>query len=379
VEKLYPRLPYYKHKDRLDDPKLTWVFENLQGVVPYGGIAKLAAKVNIPASTVQTWKMNVDIDPTWRPSHEAYSDTQRTFTDEEEQRLLTQVMTSFLEKGLYYSDADFKVDALQFHQHLVAEAEAEALSTGRTDPIVVRAFKYSPPFIIDFRKRHMMSLRRPSIKRRPTTTDAQVRAFVENVKELMRIVPAERIMNIDETNWRPVAAGFKTWAPTGAESVHCIVDNDDKQGVTVIAAISAAEEKLPLTVIGKGKTQRCLAGYDLPSEVWGEHSESGWTTSDIMCCYFWHLRHVIFPEGPLSVILDTYSAHRSAEVPAIARLWGINLVFIPPGCTDRLQPLDRRVFGVLNAYAHQIWRKRYHATGGEKVTKAMVSEPLVEV
>jgi hypothetical protein len=71
--------------------------------------------------------------------------------------------------------------------------------------------------------------------------------------------------------------------------------------------------------------------------------------------------------------LDTYSAHRSAEVREMARLWGIDLVFIPPGCTDQLQPLDRRVFGVLKAYARQIWRTRYHGTGAQKVIKPMVT------
>jgi hypothetical protein len=60
----------------------------------------------------------------------------------------------------------------------------------------------------------------------------------------------------------------------------------------------------------------------------------------------------------------------------MARLWGIDLVFFPPGCTDRLQPLDRRVFGVLKAYARQIWRTRDHETGGQKVTKPMVAKRL---
>jgi hypothetical protein len=140
---------------------------------------------------------------------------------------------------------------------------------------VVPPFKCSPRFIIEFRNRHKLSLRRPSIKRRPTTTDAQVKAFIGKVKELMRDIPAERIVNIDETNWRTVAGGFKTWAVKGAESAHCIVANDDKQGVTVIAGISAAGGKLPLTVIGKGKTRRCLAGYHLRSEVWGSIPNPG--------------------------------------------------------------------------------------------------------
>jgi hypothetical protein len=255
---VYKRPGYKKHKDRLDD--LEWLFKILQREVGYGSIAKLSKWTKIPESTIRTWKAKIEDDPTWRPSRKAYSDAKHIFTDVQEERLLTEVMSSFLEKGLYYSDSDFKVDALRFHQKLIEEAEAEALATGRTDPIVVPPFKCSPHFIASFRKRHIMSLRRPRLTRRPTTNDAQIQAFVERVRELIRDTPRERIINIDETNWRTVAPGFKTWAVTGAESVHCTVDNDDKQGVTVI---------------GKGKTRRRLAGFELPREVWGNIANRG--------------------------------------------------------------------------------------------------------
>jgi hypothetical protein len=83
----------------------------------------------------------------------------------------------------------------------------------------------------------------------------------------MEQYPLDRIRNIDETNWRAVAAGFLTWAPAGAETVNCHIGNSEKQGVTAIAAITAAGEKSPLTVIGKGKTNRCLQAYGLPEDV----------------------------------------------------------------------------------------------------------------
>jgi hypothetical protein len=160
--------------------------------------------------------------------------------------------------------------------------------------------------------------------------------------------------------------------------VNVQIDNDDKEGVTVIASIDAAGNKLPLTVIGKGKTKRCLAGFRLPGEIWGQWTESGWTTSEVLAEYLQRLRHEQFPEGPIVLILDTYSAHRSAAVKAVAEQLGIELIFIPPGCTDRLQPLDRKVFGVLKSYSRQIWRKRYHLNPGEKVTRPKIAEGLVE-
>jgi hypothetical protein len=161
--------------------------------------------------------------------------------------------------------------------------------------------------------------------------------------------------------------------------VTCRIEDDEKAGITAIAAITAEGEKLPLTVLGKAKTPRCLAGLELPDSVNGDSTRSGWTNTDVMCRYFAYLRTRLFADQePLIVIHDTYPAHRAEWVRCIARLWNITLVFIPPGCTDRLQPLDRKVFGVLKASAREIWRKHYHETKGAKTSRPEIIRNLVE-
>jgi hypothetical protein len=82
--------------------------------------------------------------------------------------------------------------------------------------------------------------------REGAVTQAIIIPFIKKVQDLKRTDPLERIINIDETNWRTVETGLKTWVVKGAESVHCNVDNDDKAGGTVIAAVEAAGTKLPL-------------------------------------------------------------------------------------------------------------------------------------
>jgi transposase len=69
--------------------------------------------------------------------------------------------------------------------------------------------------------------------------------------------------------------------------------------------------------------------------------------------YFAFLLKELFQEGPRVVMLHTYAARSSNQVQQIAQVWQIKLVFIPPGCTDKLQPLDRPVFGVAKASAQQ--------------------------
>jgi hypothetical protein len=136
-------------------------------------------------------------------------------------------------------------------------------------------------------------------------------------------------VNVDETNWRVVAAGFLTWATKGSQSVHCQIDNNDKEGVIVIAAIDPAGNKLPLHIIGKGKTRRCLAGFQTPEEVGTSFSLSGWMTSDVMCGYLRKLRQKSYPNRPVLILLDTYMAHRTAEVRDTAAELKIDLIFIP--------------------------------------------------
>jgi hypothetical protein len=239
-------------------------------------------------------------------------------------------------------------------------------------------FKASAPFICDFRCRSRLALRKPSLKGRCHVNEEAVAAFISRVGILLDHVPAERILNLDETNWRSVSAGFLTWARGGAESVLCVISNDEKEGITAIAAVNARGQKLPLTIIGKGKIPRCLTALDLPPDVWATTSESGWTTRDVICHYFKLLRNKLFPDGHLVLLFDTYSAHRASLAREAVEQCGIELMFIPPGCTDRLQPLDLRIFGVLKSYARQLWRTQYHSSHGGKTSRTQMAKNLID-
>jgi hypothetical protein len=164
----------------------------------------------------------------------------------------------------------------------------------------------------------------------------------------------------------------------GSESVSCTIENSEKEGITVIGAVDALGTRLPLTVIGKGKTSRCSTALNLPLGVWEVTSDSGWTTCEVMCRCFQLLRQQLCLTGPLIVLLDAYSAHRAEITRSAAVACRIELVFIPPGCTDRLQPLDRHIFGVLKAHARRMWRTDYHQNHGAKTTRSMMAQNLVE-
>jgi hypothetical protein len=45
----------------------------------------------------------------------------------------------------------------------------------------------------------------------------------------MKRYPADRVIKIDETQWKAVTGGFLTWGIGGAESVPGILQNDAKE------------------------------------------------------------------------------------------------------------------------------------------------------
>jgi hypothetical protein len=78
----------------------------------------------------------------------------------------------------------------------------------------------------------------------------------------MQQYPATRVINMDETNWKMVASGHATWSKKGTESVHnCQIDNDAKEGLTVIASIDAGGH---LLTIGTGKNSTISEAVRIP-------------------------------------------------------------------------------------------------------------------
>jgi hypothetical protein len=153
--------------------------------------------------------------PTWRPRREYYSQAQRFFSREQELELSSRIAMKYIDRGLFYSDADFKIDALRFHAEIVLESEGIMPGTALISDAQmeeINKFKVSGPFIKAFRHRNRLSLRRPSFKRRPKATEADMQEFIIQVQLYLQSHPRARVINIDETNWKTVAGGFMTWA-----------------------------------------------------------------------------------------------------------------------------------------------------------------------
>ena len=375
---IYKRKRYLNHKDKIEqlEDVFQWLLEDIANPLVHnrGGKKLISEITGIPVSTLSTWRSNLMENPNWRPSRTNYGKQKKIFTDTEEEELIEYIQNTYLKKGLFYSDQDFRYDVLQFYRKKAFQ-EIEDMQLGFCQKQKIKKFRCSPSFIISFRKRWQQRLRRPNFKRRPNVTFEQKENFISKVKEAIKKYGGNLVFNMDETNYRIVNNKFMTWANKGAKTVNCNINNDIKQGITVLATISKSNKKLPLMILGKGKTMRCINNYMLRNDVWSYFSSTGWTTETVMLKYLEKLKE--FVKKKCALIIDTYASHRTDKVKEKAAELGIELIFIPPGSTDELQPLDRKVFGVLKAYAKQLWREHYHKYEGGKIDRWEIADQII--
>ena len=159
-----------------------------------------------------------------------------------------------------------------------------------------------------------------------------------------------------------------TWWDTGADDVSIHADGDEKAAITVLATISASHMKWPLFFVAKGKTERVeITQIGEVGLHWRSHSESGWMNHVIFSEYLQHVR-VQIPSGDrIFLICDVHASHRTDDVKRLAGDLNIELLHVPPGATDRLQPLDRKVFGALKSESRRLFR--HHASDNPELKR----------
>ena len=387
VGKIMSLSPKAKRKMQEKRQKYEMVFIALsEKQLPRGYIAALSRSTGLKARTLSGWRSKVLEDVAWRPYTWHYGQHRRHFTAAEESHIMAKIKADWLDRGLFYSDQDFMHDMRDYYKevknidaqmrrrrefclrypHLVRDGEAIPPAP-RVRP---ETFSCSSGFVQRFRKRHQISLRRPTMKRRPKPCKEDMDRFKDRVREAEEKYGTDRMFNMDETNFHLVNMKHLTWAMTGADAVNCYNQNDVKSSVTVIATVSRSGEKLPLMLVAKGKDKRSLNKYGelvQNGTVWASLSESGWTRESVMIDYLERLRKHVGHDQPIVLLLDVYAAHRTKAVREKAEKLKINLMYIPPGCTDLCQPLDISVFAVLKGYARALWREYYHEHGEERM------------
>ena len=113
--------------------------------------------------------------------------------------------------------------------------------------------------------------------------------------------------------------------------------------------------------IAKGESDSCI-----PTQIGDVHphyptfSKNGWTTEETFITFLNIVREYYGFDDPhcITLVVDSYRAHKTLKVQQTAENLRIALVYIPPGVTDIFQPLDVGIFGGLKRVAAQLFRQR---------------------
>ena len=268
-------------------------------------------------------------------------------------------MLNNISQGCLFTDDDFK--------ELIMDAFFEKYN----DPnIIPPSFNVSNGFISNFKNRHRFVSRKCHCKRRPNGNKEQIENFLNKMMELFQKIPckteeeeSQRLyhFNADETAWEITPEDIRVWHPVGVDHVVRYANTSDKERISVVAAISANGAKLPLQFIAKGNSEACIRNQigDV-SPHYATFSKNGWTTEETFKAFLTGVRdfYGFEDESRIHLILDVYRAHFTESVREHVENLNIELIPIPAGMTDEMQPLDLRIFGPLKLYAARLFRLR---------------------
>ena len=343
---------------------------------PRGGLSQVADETGIPLSTLSRWHQGLIKNPNFNPLDRKWGEHRRIFTDEEEDSLADFIMENYIIPGLHFTDADFKDLAMQaWYEKYMPMLESEDEEVRKQ----YKEFHCSAGFIADFKYHHMFSSKVFHLKRRSDPNSEVEKKFMEEMKELFRTVPLDRILNADESGWKLLPKGLLTWGETGVDNMSRQGNVNDKSQVTVLATITASKTKLPLLFVAQGKTTQVEnsqigdVGYH-----WKAHSESGWVTDEVFSYYLHKIREHFNDDDPLHLVMDLYPSHMTDRVLQDAKDLNIIIHIIPAGLTDVYQPLDRKIFGILKAKARYYFRMRRELGKPITATKAEACQDMVK-
>lgn len=194
-------------------------------------------------------------------------------------------------------------------------------------------------------------------------------------------IDSTRVFNGDEVGVSMNPKPPTVLAPKGCKNVYNIVNNNEKENVTVLVIANAAGTLAPTLVL--------FAGQSLPKDVMKVapdnysfgYSENGWMTSKN---FYEYIANVFYPwlessgiELPIILYIDGHSSHITLPLSEFCHEKQIILIALYPNSTHILQPLDVSLFRTFK----MAWQKSFQSFcqkfGTISIKKCQVA-PLLE-
>lgn len=190
----------------------------------------------------------------------------------------------------------------------------------------------------------------------------------------MEEIPAELILNWDQTRIKIVPSSTWTMDAEGSKRVE-VVGVNDKRLITAVFCGSLAGDFLPVQVIYQGKTNRCHPRYQFPPDWDITHSPKHWSNEETMVQYVDNIvipyvaaiRAAIEEDKPALVIMDNFKGQIASAVTELMEEKDIHVVLLPPNTTDLLQPMDLSV----NKPAKDFLKRRFEEWYSGEVMKQL--------
>ena len=213
---------------------------------------------------------------------------------------------------------------------------------------------------------------------------SQVLADIKTVVEMDEI-PAQLIINWDQTGINYVPVSKWTMEKEGSKRVE-IVGVDDKRQITAVFGCTMAGDFMPVQLIYKSKTKKCLPRFNFPPDWHITHSENHWSNNvtmqdyaeKILLPYITKTRAALKlgPDHPALVLFDVFKGQCTENLHKFLEDNNISAVLVLANCTDRLQPLDVSVNKPAKVFLREQFQNWYSDQICQQLQGTIESKPV---
>ena len=204
--------------------------------------------------------------------------------------------------------------------------------------------------------------------------------YLQQVVSMIKVhnIPESLVINLDQTGLNLVPSGDWTMSKKGAKRVG-LAGLGDKRQITATFAATLSGQFLPMQLLYTGKTDRCHPKQAFPNGFDVFHTPNHWANAEtcerfmerILLPYVTQIRQEkLAPDQYALLIMDRFSGQKTDAVLSLLEENKIMVVFVPPGTTDKLQPLDLSA----NKAAKDFLRQRFHHWYADQVKQQLQSD-----